>query len=163
VRRSLAALLHPEVSLEDARELSFFPSEPATKGPATAGNMDTNGKMTILIVDDNAGVRRLLKRVVTEIGAAVAECSDGAHALAAYVELQPRIVLMDVRMPLMDGLTATRQIRQHDPAARIVIVTDYDEDEVRTLASQAGAFAYVVKQDLTQLAELIRTECRQLG
>lgn len=125
--------------------------------------MDTSGKMTILIVDDNAGVRRLLKRVVNETGSAAVECSDGTHALAAYLEHQPRIVLMDVRMPVMDGLTATRQIRQLDPAARIVIVTDYDEDEVRTLASQAGAFAYVVKQDLTQLAELIRTECRQLG
>jgi len=64
-------------------------------------------------------------------------------------------------MPLMDGLTATRKIKQHDPSARIVIVTDYDEDELRTLATQAGAQAYVVKQDLTQLAELIRIEGSQ--
>jgi CheY-like chemotaxis protein len=113
--------------------------------------------MTILIVDDNAGVRRLLKRVVAEIGAAVVECNDGADALAAYIEHRPDIVLMDVRMPLVDGLTATRKIRKHDPLARVVIVTDYDEDELRTLATDAGAFAYVVKQDLTRLVELIRS------
>jgi CheY-like chemotaxis protein len=113
--------------------------------------------MTILLVDDNAGVRRLLKRVVAEIEAAVVECSDGADALAAYIEHRPDIVLMDVRMPVMDGLTATRQIKKHDPLARVVIVTDYDEDELRSLAFEAGAFAYVVKQNLTRLAELIRS------
>jgi len=127
------------------------------------GNTDTSRKMIILIVDDNAGVRRLLKRVVTEVDAAVVECSDGALALAAYKEHRPGIVLMDVRMPQMDGLTATRQIRQHDPSAKVVIVTDYDEDELRALASKAGAIAYVVKQDLTQLAQLIRSAGDQHG
>ncbi|MGC1421123.1 MAG: response regulator transcription factor [Terracidiphilus sp.] len=117
--------------------------------------------MTILIVDDNAGVRRLLKRVIAEIGAAVVECSDGAHALAAYIEQRPDIVLMDVRMPLMDGLTATRQIKKHDSLARVVIVTDYDEDELRSLATEAGAFGYIVKQNLTRLAELIRSAIEQ--
>jgi CheY-like chemotaxis protein len=117
--------------------------------------------MTILIVDDNAGVRRLLKRVIAEIGAAVVECSDGAHALAAYIEHRPDIVLMDVRMPLMDGLTATRQIRKHDSLARVVIVTDYDEDELRSLATESGAFGYIVKQNLTRLAELIRSAIEQ--
>lgn len=117
--------------------------------------------MTILIVDDNAGVRRLLKRVVAEIDAAVVECSDGAHAMAAYIEHRPDIVLMDVRMPMMDGLTATRQIRKHDPLAKVVIVTDYDEDELRAMATEAGAYGYVVKQNLTRLAELIRSAIEQ--
>lgn len=112
--------------------------------------------MTILIVDDNPGVRRLLKRVIAEIGAAVVECSDGAHALAAYIAHRPDIVLMDLRMPLMDGLTATRQIREHDSRAKVVIVTDYDEDELRSLATESGAIGYMVKQNLTRLAELIR-------
>lgn len=89
------------------------------------------------------------------------ECSDGAHALAAYIEQRPDIVLMDVRMPLMDGLTATRQIKKHDSLARVVIVTDYDEDELRSLATEAGAFGYIVKQNLTRLAELIRSAIEQ--
>jgi len=81
--------------------------------------------------------------------------------MAAYIEHRPDIVLMDVRMPMMDGLTATRQIRKHDPLARVVIVTDYDEDELRAMATEAGAYGYVVKQNLTRLAELIRSAIEQ--
>jgi DNA-binding NarL/FixJ family response regulator len=58
---------------------------------------------------------------------------------------------MDVQMPGVDGLAATRQIIQFDAAARIVIVTDYDDDELRVAAREAGASAYVLKQDLTAL------------
>ncbi len=81
--------------------------------------------------------------------------------MAAYIEHRPDIVLMDVRMPIMDGLSATRQIRKHDPLARVVIVTDSDEDELRTMATEAGAVGYVVKQNLTRLAELIRSAIEQ--
>jgi CheY-like chemotaxis protein len=120
---------------------------------------NTNGsrKMTILIVDDNLSVRRLLKRLLAEMDATIVECSDGALALDAYSESQPDIVLMDIHMPLQDGLTTTLQIRRYDPSARILVVTDYDDDELRAAASDAGAVAYIVKQNLTNLAELIRS------
>jgi CheY-like chemotaxis protein len=116
-----------------------------------------NRKVTVLIVDDNPGVRRMLKRMIAEIDATIVECNDGAYALAAYSDHQPNLVLMDIHMPLEDGLATTRQIRTHDPSARIAIVTDYDDDELRAAASQAGACAYFVKQDLSQLAKLIRS------
>jgi len=111
--------------------------------------------MTILIVDDNSGVRRLLRRMVAEINATVVECSDGAYALASYINHQPDVVLMDIHMPLQDGLASTLQIRKYDPAAKVVIVTDYDDDELRAAASEAGALAYVVKQNLSSLVEFI--------
>lgn len=120
-------------------------------------SIDTSRKMTILIVDDKPAVRRLLKRLLSEMDATIVECGDGAYALAAYSDHQPDFVLMDIHMPLQDGLTATRQICTHDPSARIAIVTDYDDDELRAAASQAGACAYLVKQDLSRLAELIRS------
>ncbi len=112
--------------------------------------------MTILIVDDNAGVRRLLRRALFD-AAAVWECSDGAEALATYTNWRPDVVLMDVRMPRMDGLAATRQIRQVYPSARVVIVTDYDDEDMRIAAREAGACGYALKQNLTDLPDLIRS------
>jgi CheY-like chemotaxis protein len=112
--------------------------------------------MTILIVEDNPSVRRLLRRAVQHIATEIWECGDGVEALAAYSEHLPDLVLMDVRMPIMDGLAATRQIRRVDPQARIIIVTDCDDEETRAAASEAGASGYAPKQDLTTLEALIR-------
>lgn len=112
--------------------------------------------MRILIVDDNVGVRRLLRHAVSEIAQEVRECSDGTEALAAYAAYRPDVVLMDIRMPHLDGLAATRFIRQFDARARVVIVTDYDEEELRNAAREAGASGYALKQNLPDLAGTIR-------
>jgi CheY-like chemotaxis protein len=112
--------------------------------------------MTVLIVDDNAAIRRLLRRAMLDTASDVWECSDGAEALAVYTDHRPDVVLMDIRMPRMDGLTATRQIRQFHPAARVVVVTDYDDEDLRKAASEAGACGYALKQNLTDIAGLIR-------
>ena len=111
--------------------------------------------MKILIVEDNAGVRRLLRRVVGETASCIIECADGEDALAAYREQRPDIVLMDIRMPRVDGLAATRQIVEAYPSARIVVVTDYDDETLRRTAKEAGACAYALKQNLTDLAQLV--------
>ncbi|HUE02642.1 MAG TPA: response regulator [Bryobacteraceae bacterium] len=113
--------------------------------------------MTILIVEDNAGVRRLLRHAVSGIASEIWECHDGADALAVYAAQRPDVVLMDIRMPRLDGLAATRQIRRLHPTARIVIVTDYDEDALRAAARAAGACGYALKQNLPDLARLIGT------
>ncbi len=111
--------------------------------------------MTILIVEDNKGVRRLLRHAVSEIARDIHECNDGVGALAAYAALRPDVVLMDVRMPRMDGLAATRQIRQFDAYAHVVIVTDYDDEELRIAASEAGACGFALKQNLPDLIRVI--------
>jgi DNA-binding NarL/FixJ family response regulator len=83
------------------------------------------------------------------------ECSDGRQALAAFQEYRPDIVLMDVQMPDMDGLTATKQIRDLEPSACIVMVTDHDDDDLRKAAAEAGASDYLLKQDLMNLSEVL--------
>jgi CheY-like chemotaxis protein len=112
--------------------------------------------MTILIVEDNPTIRRLIRRAISDIADNIFECEDGADALAAYTEHSPDAVLMDVRMPRVDGLLATRQILDHHPGARIVIVTDYNDDELRSAAREAGACAYALKNNLTELDTVLR-------
>jgi CheY-like chemotaxis protein len=111
--------------------------------------------MTFLIVEDNAGIRRVLRRILADTASAIWECADGSEALAAYEEHRPDIVLMDVRMPHVDGLTATRQIRGYDPSARIIVVTDYLDEDMKTAALEAGAREYVLKQEISSLPEIV--------
>jgi len=68
---------------------------------------------------------------------------------------------MDVKMPRVDGLTATRQLLQRHPKARIVIVTDYDDDELRHAAHESGACGYALKTNLTDLEAVIQAACLQ--
>jgi DNA-binding NarL/FixJ family response regulator len=113
--------------------------------------------MTVLIVEDNAGVRTVVRRALLETASRVWECSDGADALESYLAHRPDFVLMDIRMPRMDGLKATRQILQSDPSAKVVMVSDYDDDDLRRAASAAGACGYTLKQDLSEMIELLRS------
>ena len=72
-----------------------------------------------------------------------------------YATHRPDVVLMDIRMGRVDGLSATRQIRQFDSNARIVIVTGYEDDGVRRAAHEAGSCGYVLKANLLGLADVI--------
>ena len=111
--------------------------------------------MKLLIVDDDERIRRLIKSVVVDESAIFCECDDGAQARACYAEHQPDWVLMDLSMPEVDGITATRQIRAAYPRARVVIVTAHDSASLRERAAEAGAIGYVAKENLLELRELL--------
>jgi CheY-like chemotaxis protein len=111
--------------------------------------------MKLLIVDDNATIRRMIRSIVRDLAEEISECSDGGEALAAYRESRPDWVLMDIKMKQMDGLAAARQIKAAFPGANIVIVTNYDETDLRDAARAAGARAYVVKEDLFALRDVL--------
>ena len=111
--------------------------------------------MTILIVEDNPTVRKLIRRATADIADTIFECEDGADSVAAYSSHHPDLVLMDVRMPRMDGLTATRMLTQQFPLAKVVILTDYNDDELRSAAREAGACAFALKHNLTELEDIL--------
>ncbi len=104
--------------------------------------------MKLLIVEDNARLRRLIKSVLRDLSDEVIECSDGALALAAYAEHRPDFVLMNVRMKRMDGLTATIEIKAAFPEARIIVLTNYDDVRLQQAAKEAGAYAFFSKENL---------------
>lgn len=112
----------------------------------------------LLIAEDNQEMRRLLKSLVDGLVSVVCECNDGAEALAAYYDHRPDFVLMDIGMKKMDGITATRRIKATDPAARIIIVTNYDEAVLREAAWQAGACAFVAKKNLLELVRFLQEQ-----
>jgi CheY-like chemotaxis protein len=111
--------------------------------------------MKVLIVDDSKPMRRMIKTFLADLTAEVVECGDGSEALAAYRQHQPDVVLMDLKMVKMDGLEATRQIKQSFPEARIVIVSQWEEVSLREQALLAGAEAYVGKSDLEPLRQIL--------
>jgi len=114
----------------------------------------------ILTADDHhlirAGVSSFL---ATEPGLeVVAEATNGEEALERYREVQPDVVLMDLSMPVMDGLTATRAILEEFPNARIVVLTTYAGDEDIHRALDAGAMGYLVKDMLAaEVLKVIRS------
>ncbi len=111
--------------------------------------------MKIMIVDDHAGFRRVVCTMIRGTGAEVVECEDGAQAEKQYRLCRPDLVLMDIEMQGLDGLQATARIRSSFPAARILMLTQYDDPELREAARRVGAAGYLLKDDLSQLPTLI--------
>jgi DNA-binding NarL/FixJ family response regulator len=113
----------------------------------------------ILLVDDQRLMREGLRTLLElEPDLRVAgEAGDGQAALEAYAALQPDVVLMDVRMPGMDGVEATRRLRAQWPGARVIILTTFDEDATVFEGLRAGAQGYLLKDvSGVELAEAVR-------
>ena len=111
----------------------------------------------LLLVDDHKLLRQGLRRAVEEAGFdVVGEAGDGEEAVRLAVELQPDLVLMDVTMPVLDGIEATRRMRLSAPEAKVVILTMHGEEETIGQALKAGAMAYLLKDCSTdQVAETL--------
>ena len=110
----------------------------------------------VLLADDHTMLRQSLRRALTEKGLeVVGEAGDGEDAARLAIELQPDVVLMDVSMPVLDGVGATRVIRDQAPAVQVVILTMHADKGVLDRALRAGAVGYLVK-DCT-MEEVVRT------
>lgn len=113
----------------------------------------------VLIADDHALFRQALRSVLGEESdlELVGEAADGEEAVALATELAPDVVLMDVRMPKLAGIEATRQIASVLPSARVVMLTVSDEDEDLFEAIKAGASGYLLKEvEPAEIARAVR-------
>jgi CheY-like chemotaxis protein len=115
--------------------------------------------MKLLIVEDNPSVRRVLKTMVAPLSDDIRECADGDVALEIYRAEHPDFVLMDIDLGAScSGIAATRRIREFDPAARVIIVTGYDETDLREEARRAGACGYVLKENMLDVRRQLQPE-----
>ena len=116
--------------------------------------------IAVLVADDQSMVRAGFRLLLGDEDGieVVAEAADGNEAVAKAARFRPTVVLMDIRMPELDGLEATRRILAADPDARVLILTTFDLDEYVYEALRAGASGFVLKDDPPeQLIAAIRT------
>ena len=117
----------------------------------------------ILLVDDQALFREALRTLLSaqpdlEV---VGEAANGEEALVAAVRLRPGVVLMDLRMPLLDGVAATRRLQALAPACKVIVLTTFDDDEYVFEGLRAGAVGYLLKDTPSaKLFEAIRAAAR---
>lgn len=117
----------------------------------------------VLLVDDQALFREGLRILVSlhEDIEVVGEAGNGQEALVVAAALRPDVILMDLRMPLLDGVAATRRLRDALPASRVIVVTTFDDDELVFEGLRAGAVGYLLKDVSSEkLVEAIRAAAR---
>jgi len=117
-------------------------------------------KIRVLIADDHAVVRSGLRSILEHEDDIdiVGEAADGHQALESAQELLPDVILMDINMGDWDGVTATRRVRNSVPSSRVIVLTNYDEDNLVFSSIRAGASGYLLKEvSGQQLTNAIRT------
>ena len=123
-------------------------------------NLNDERKSTALIVDDNIKMRmaiqKMLKTQLTNKITRILECENGKDATELYIQHKPEWTIMDIKMPVMDGLEASRTILKSYPEAKIIILTQYDDPGYYELAQKIGIKAFVLKENLSDITTLIR-------
>jgi DNA-binding NarL/FixJ family response regulator len=111
-----------------------FPDRPPSGGPK------------IVVVDDDRGFREMLRDFLADEGFdVVGEAADGLQALELAATMRPDLFLMDLRMPNMDGIAATRMIREANPLMQVIILSAYDDPGLKRGAEEAGVYCYLIK------------------
>jgi two-component system NarL family response regulator len=127
--------------------------------PESGADLDGSGETTVMVVDDHSIVREGLVALINRHPGmrVIAEARDGRQAIDKYVEQRPDVGLLDIRMPVMDGIAAVTSILQKDASARLVVVTSYPCEEDVYGALRAGARGYLLKDSsVDELINCIR-------
>lgn len=117
---------------------------------STFGNL-----MKLLIADDNKEMRKMLKTICSHLFYQILECNDGDDAIRIYGDELPDWVLMDIKMERLDGIEATKEIKRKYPAAKIIIVSQFNDKSLIEEAKNSGAIDFVSKEDLTKIENII--------
>jgi len=151
-----------------------FDSRPVGKEPYRI-----MGQRHILVADDDSSIRSLLKQLLADEGYAVAEAATGTEVVQRVVEAHPDLVIMDVRMPELDGIEALQKVKSSSPGTAVLIMTAFGSSNAAIKAMELGAIDYITKpfeldrishtvkrafeyQDLTQEVEVLRDEISTL-
>lgn len=116
---------------------------------------ETTQHRTVLIVDDDVRSRRLIRSILAPGDHTFLEGADGTEAIDLYRQHHPDVVIMDIEMKPMDGITATRAIRAEDQNATIVVISKHEGLHLESAVDEAGARRFLPKIDLMSLPELL--------
>ena len=122
-----------------------------------------NGNITVMVIDDQPGIRRLLAEVLQEDGYNVAIAANGHEALQKVKEITPQLILMDMKMPGMDGLETFRELKKAGKGERVIMMTAYGELELVKEALNLGAYKYLTKPFDINLIKKIVAEAVTAG
>ena len=111
--------------------------------------------MKVMIVDDNAEMRAMIRSIVAGTGDTVSECSDGSMVISTFERAHPDVVLMDLHMKQVNGIEATRNLKNKYPDATVIIVSNFNDQDFRDAAQDAGAASYFTKDNLISLKQFI--------
>jgi two-component system, response regulator, stage 0 sporulation protein F len=119
----------------------------------------SEAKATILVIDDQPGIRRLLTEVLAEEGYGVDTAANGFEGIQKVKEAMPQLILMDMKMPGMDGIETLRELKKMGQADKVIMMTAYGELELVNQARELGAYAYITKPfDIIALCTIIREQ-----
>jgi CheY-like chemotaxis protein len=109
----------------------------------------------VMIVDDNAEMRTLVRSLLSAGAHEFVECASGEEGVARFATERPDWTVMDVVMPGLDGLTATRRIKAQFPEARVLVITQHHNLKLRDSAREAGATGFLAKDQLIALESIL--------
>ena len=116
----------------------------------------TTKRTVVLVIDDQPGIRRLLTEVLQEEGYSVMEAANGYDGLQKAKEFRPALILMDMKMPGMDGIETLKELRRLGIGEKVIMMTAYGELDLVNEAKEIGAADYITKPfDIVALCRLI--------